>query len=207
MFFLLSGEGPTDIGIGLSPGQLSEGELFHPGPMAAIIDQIVEMKWGYSILDTSGSVGFVSEAELVVEAEQLKIAKKSTRLPGAKSQKETRYFFNSARLLARIAKRIRAERSIDVIAVLFRDADGTVSADRGQWNDKQQSMLDGFTEEGYEIGVPMVPKPKSEAWLLCALKTNPYQNCTKTRRSFRKRQVTEISEKRIFKTPASRSHS
>jgi len=27
------------------------------------------------------------------------------------------------------------------------------------------------------LGVPMMPKPKSEAWLLCALKGNPYQHC------------------------------
>lgn len=31
-------------------------------------------------------------------------------------------------------------------------------------------MLDGFDAEGFTRGVPMNPKPKSEAWLLCALK-------------------------------------
>lgn len=179
MFFLLSGEGPTDMGNGLSPGLISERDQFQPGPMAAIVDQIVEILWGYSILDTNGSVGFVSEAALATEASDLKTTKKSIRLPGAKTPKETRFFFNSARLLARIAKHLGTERTIDVIAILFRDSDGTVSADRGLWDDKQRSMLDGFAEEGFLTGVPMVPKPKSEAWLLCALKTNPYQNCEK----------------------------
>lgn len=63
------------------------------------------------------------------------------------------------------------------VAVLFRDTDGTASAGRGDWDSKRQSMLDGFREEEFERGVPMIPKPKSEAWLLCATKANPYQNC------------------------------
>lgn len=39
-------------------------------------------------------------------------------------------------------------------------------------------MLDGFDEEGFSKGVPMIPKPKSEAWLICALKKSPYRGCT-----------------------------
>mgnify|MGYP007093114634 CR=1 FL=1 len=54
---------------------------------------------------------------------------------------------------------------------------GTASAGRGEWRDKRQSMLDGFAHEGLKRGVPMIPKPKSEAWLICALKDQPYQNC------------------------------
>ena len=38
-------------------------------------------------------------------------------------------------------------------------------------------MLDGFAEENHTRGVPMIPRPKSEAWLLCALRANPYQGC------------------------------
>jgi hypothetical protein len=35
-------------------------------------------------------------------------------------------------------------------------------------------MLDGFREEGFDAGVPMLPRPKSEAWLICAFKNHPY---------------------------------
>ena len=38
-------------------------------------------------------------------------------------------------------------------------------------------MLDGFEAEGFTRGVPMIPKPKSEAWLICALKKSPYKDC------------------------------
>jgi hypothetical protein len=94
-----------------------------------------------------------------------------------KLRKETRYFFNNARLLAKIAKNLEEAESCEVIAILFRDSDGTASAGRGLWQDKRQSMLDGFKEEAFVRGVPMIPKPKSEAWLICALKDQPYQNC------------------------------
>jgi hypothetical protein len=143
--------------------------------MTVIVDQIVEARHQYSPLGT-GCCGFVSRGTLVARASQLKAAKKAVRLPGKKRTRETRYFFNNARVLARIAKERERERKDDVVAVLFRDAD-TATAGRGAWPEKRQSMLDGFTEEGFVRGVPVIPKPTSEAWLLCALRRNPYQGC------------------------------
>lgn len=44
-------------------------------------------------------------------------------------------------------------------------------------------MLNGFAYEEFQCGVPMVPNPKSEAWLLCALKrSQPYQHCDRIER-------------------------
>jgi hypothetical protein len=37
-------------------------------------------------------------------------------------------------------------------------------------------MNDGFAEDGFRRGVPMLPRPKSEAWLICALK-HKYRDC------------------------------
>ena len=54
--------------------------------------------------------------------------------------------------------------------------DSTASAGRGLWAEKRKSMLDGFEREGFRRGVPMLPNPKSEAWLLCAVKKH-YMNC------------------------------
>jgi len=176
MFFLLSGEGVADIGVGDSNAAVCEGEGFLAGPMAIMVDQIVERCHDYSLLDI-GCCGYVSESQLTERAGELKAAKKAMRLPGKKQAKETRYFFNNARILARIAKEQEAERKDEVVAVLFRDSDGTASAGRGLWSEKRQSMLDGFDEEGFAKGVPMIPRPKSEAWLICALKKNAYQNC------------------------------
>jgi hypothetical protein len=175
MHFLLSGEGMTDIGAGLAGADISEGTDFSTGPMTIIIAEIVERKLDYRILD--GACGFVPKAHLAQRAAELKTAKKAMGLPGKKGAKETRYFFNNARILARIAKEKAAEINDEVVAVLFRDSDGTASAGRGEWESKWESMLDGFDEEKFSKGVPMLPKPKSEAWLICAFKKNPYQNC------------------------------
>jgi hypothetical protein len=40
-------------------------------------------------------------------------------------------------------------------------------------------MYAGFEAEGFPHGVPMMPKPKSEVWLLCAVQAPPHQNCAR----------------------------
>ena len=102
-----------------------------------------------------------------------------TTLPGKKRPVETAYFFKNARGLARLAKDRSARDRCPVGAVLFRDSDGTVSSQRSLWRDKVASMEAGFTAEDFDLGVPMVPKPKSEAWLLCAVQAGQYQHCTR----------------------------
>ena len=47
----------------------------------------------------------------------------------------------------------------------------------GMWEEKVASIENGFKMEKFTRGVAMVPKPKSEAWLICALKDKPYENC------------------------------
>lgn len=175
MYFLFSGEGSTDLGSCADGARQCDGIEYQHGPMTVMVDQIVEERHDYSLLE-SGHYGYVSEGTLADRASALKAARKTPRLPGKKRGKETRYFFNNARVLARIAKLREEELEDEVVAVLFRDSDGTASAGRGLWADKHQSMLDGFSEEGFPRGVPMLPKPKSEAWVLCALK-NAYTGC------------------------------
>ncbi len=81
-----------------------------------------------------------------------------------------------------------------VIAVLFRDSDGTASSGRGLWEDKRKSIEDGFGEAGFDYGVPMIPKPKSEAWLLCAF--HGYQRGDEFGTAFWKRSLPKLSQKR-----------
>lgn len=177
MYFLLSGEGPTDIGLCTDGAPTCEGGDHDEGPMAIFVDQLVEQRSGHSFINTS-YYGFVSKTTLVEKAKPLKLAKKSPRLPGKKKDKETSYFYLNARALALYAKEKERELDEEVVAILFRDSDGTASAGRGLWRDKFNSMVRGFDEEGFRRGVPMVPKPKSEAWLICAVKENPYEGCT-----------------------------
>jgi hypothetical protein len=177
MYFMFSGEGATDLGECMPGPVVAEGDHFLHGPMTLLASQIVENKHGYSPVE-AGYCGFVSEHQISLRGAELKAAKKSMRLSGIKQPKETRYFFNTARLVARFASEKSAVLGDEVVGVLFRDSDGTASADRGEWEAKRQSMLNGFAEEGFARGVPMIPKPKSEAWIICALHENPYQGCT-----------------------------
>ena len=176
MYFFLSGEGVTDLGAGRSNTGVCEDSDFIVGPMTVVVEKVVEKSQNYSML---GCCVYVTEQCIAECAKGLKISGKAMRLPGVRRPKETRYFFNNARALSKLAKEKERELSDKVVAVLFRDADGAASAGRGDWRDKRQSMLDGFDEEEFSRGVPMIPKPKSEAWLICAMKSNPYQGCEK----------------------------
>ena len=175
MMLLLSGEGPTDIGrcqVAVSP---CKGDQFQPGPMAVIVDQLAESKLGYSMLD-SGAVACIDEHCLAQRSKGIALPR-SPRLPGNKTKRDTTYFRKNAIALGLAAKDLERERELPVVAVLFRDSDGSNSSTRSLWEDKFCSMVSGFRDAGFDRGVPMVPKPKSEAWLLCALKSNPYQHC------------------------------
>ena len=173
MILLLSGEGPTDIGACATAGGECEGQAFSAGPMALLINQIVEPIWEYSPLGT-GAFTYVSEGVLAAGSKQLR----GVALPGLKRPRETAYFYKNARALARMAK-ARTTPESPVGAVLFRDSDGTLSACNSLWQDKWNSMATGFKAEAFALGVPMVPKPKSEAWLLCAVQQNQYTNCAR----------------------------
>lgn len=177
MRLLLSGEGPSDIGICYPAAATCSEASFIPGPMAWLVDYCVEraQQYDFSYIE-NGLVHFVSKQHLV--ANKPRANKKPGRLPGKRRGKETGYYFYNARALAQHAAALSAQINDYVIAVLFRDADGTSSAGRGEWQAKYDSMLQGFEVENYSYGVAMVPKPKSEAWLLCAMKPeSPYQHC------------------------------
>lgn len=176
MHLLLSGEGPGDIGTCYPAADHCTAAQFQPGPMAWFVDQLVEVFQGYEFSHLGNAcVTYLSESYLANNKPDR--SRKSMSIPGKKSPKETHYYYANARALAIAAKHKAAELGDAVIAVLFRDGDGTASAGRGQWCEKRQSMIAGFQAEAFELGVPMIPKPKSEAWLLCAVKQNPYQHC------------------------------
>ena len=51
MIVVLSGEGAADIGACTNQQGLCSGSDFLPGPMTVLIDQALEQKIGYSILN------------------------------------------------------------------------------------------------------------------------------------------------------------
>lgn len=176
MIIFVSGEGPTDIGCCNNGYSLCSGDAFSPGPMTCLVDKLACQVVEYSLLEV-GAFEFVCE-RFLDESGRTR-PRRSLVLPGAKSAKDTGYFFTNAQALAGIAleRQEKEGRECPVGAILFRDADGTRSTRSGLWRDKINSIERGFAAAGFDRGVAMVPNPKSEAWLLCAIKSSAYQNC------------------------------
>ena len=170
MHLVLSGEGNSDI------GKISyASNEFIPASMYYLIDKIIEKKLNYSFYGlTPELITFVPKAELT------KIGNKLPPYTGKKIKKGQALFLINAITLAKVAKNKSKELSDDdVIAILFRDSDGTNSTAKDMWENKVESIENGFEMEKFIKGVAMIPKPKSEAWLICALKHKPYENCHK----------------------------
>lgn len=174
MRVLLSGEGPTDLGCCKNGQGICEGEDFRFGPMTVLLAQAAEKRLGYDFLINPDGLIYVSETEISAWAKQLPGRLRPTR--GKRHGVETGYFFSSAMALGKEANTLSEQEHEPVLAVLFRDSDGTRSSPKTLWADKLQSMRDGFAFVECRTGVPMVPKPKSEAWLLCAAQPG-LENC------------------------------
>ena len=169
MRLIVSGEGPSDMGAcNNAQGVCYDGD-FSPGPMVVWLARLWGALLNYDLLATPESVIYVSEKTLAQEAKQS--AGRMQPLRGTHREAETGLYYSNAKQLGVIAKKWQAMADSPVMAVLFRDADGTRSAPGQLWKAKCKSMADGFRAADFEFGVPMLPKPKSEAWLLST--TNP----------------------------------
>ncbi|WP_376990466.1 hypothetical protein [Cupriavidus pinatubonensis] len=143
--------------------------------MTLLIDNIFAQAFQYSPLEVDkGTYRFVNKRTL---SELAKQGKRGIALPGKKHGIDTAFFYFNAWMLGKVAREYSLQTKDPSIAVLFRDTDGTNSSANDLWKRKWESMIQGFARAEYECGVPMLPKPKSEAWLLCAVKDMPYQNC------------------------------
>jgi hypothetical protein len=98
-------------------------------------------------------------------------------LPGVRFGKHNTYFTRNAQVLGQMAKSDALSSGQPAAAVLFRAGDGTRSVPKSQWLEKFDAIKRGFAIVDYLCGVPMVPRPKSEAWLLCAMRPPAYEHC------------------------------
>lgn len=148
MKLVLSGEGKGDIGQDAANGPIAE--------MLFSLLRHEGVEWEEAI--------FIHRAEVIRTARQ----EKPKRTPRSSEQRDTAYSFMNARAFARVAKKHGGV----VVGFLFCDSDK---------NDRDvvcASIMDGFRAENFVTGIPVVPMPKSEAWILCAVK-NQYQYCGK----------------------------
>lgn len=169
MRLLISGEGPSDIGTCNNAQGVCTDAAFSPGPMAIWLKRLWEALLNYDLLAMPEAVWFISEKALAQAAKQS--GGRMQPLRGKRRQVETALYYTNAKHLGLMARQLAADHADSVMAVLFRDADGTRSAPSQLWQAKWNSMVDGFADAAFDFGVPMLPKPKSEAWLLCAGQT------------------------------------
>lgn len=168
----MSGEGATDIGTSV-PLSGGGGAGFVPGPMAWFVDKLLEPRLGFSPLEVEGIVRHVSEGEIAARTRSDPLV-----LPGKKGPKGYAGYVKAAQALGSIAREdALAANDPCVMAVLFRDSDGTNAASGQHWQQVVDAIRAGFERVECASGVPMVPRPKSEAWLMCGLKEHAYQHC------------------------------
>jgi len=153
-----------------------DGAEFKRGPMTQLLIQLLEPLIHYSLDDYPDSFAYVSETALSAQTKATPARLQPAR--GKKKGAETSYFYSNATTLGRMAVDLAVDVGDSVLAVFFRDSDGTRSSHAGRWQDQWQSVCDGFKRSGFEHGVPMLPKPKSEAWLLCVAGVNPGGDCS-----------------------------
>jgi hypothetical protein len=167
MIVIFSGEGPTDLGQSATGTSPCCGADFRPGPMAALVDNAFEARFDYSLFTPGMECAwFISETDLAKRAKEQ--PKRTMFLRGSKHpEAETGWFFKNAAMLGLFALEKEKECRVVSIAILFRDSDGTRSDPPTLWDSKFKSITAGFTRAQYQRGVAMLPKPKSEAWLLC----------------------------------------
>ncbi len=173
MIILLSGEGITDIGATTILDRIAMPTEWTPGPMALLIDQIFYKFFHYSMIESSGY--FVSESLLTHIAKRIS----GYKLRGVNTAK---FHIKNSYALGMLAIELGLIIGDCVTAIFFRDCDGSQSASNNRYQTIRDSISGkkgGFKIAGMHNGVAMIPNPKSEAWLLCALKENPYTACNK----------------------------
>lgn len=153
-------------------------DTYKLGPLTVIVDSIIEETLEYSPRQVHKSAyRYYSETFLTNRLAERKRERRGFVLAGRKHGVETGLFYSNAWMLGEIAKELEEAENDSAIAVLFRDTDGANKATRDLWINKHLSICEGFKRADFHRGVPMVPRPKSEAWLLCAIKNQPYQHC------------------------------
>ncbi|MRW85275.1 hypothetical protein GJ698_14415 [Pseudoduganella sp. FT26W] len=176
MILILSGEGPTDLGTCNNAQVECSEDFFSIGPMGVLVDKIIEPLLGYSLRTFPGSIRFISKAKLKLLADERKKSKRSMVLRGKYHDHETSYYYVNCWDLGLASLKVEAEGD-KVVSVFFRDCDRMRSDPPLIWKSKFKSVKDGFSRAGFGRGVPMIANPKSEAWLLCCAKDQPFQHC------------------------------
>jgi len=177
---IVSGEGPSDLG-GSCSGQsaLSRDEDFEKGPFFYLIERMLNKylpEWNKDIFETVPlSITYVSHGYLGKQAKKIVKGQGKYALAG----KNDEHKGNVGKLKqAREMGRLAVEHGCQ-LAIYFHDTDGK-NKDKNLTSPIQSKIVkavdQGFERGEMNAGIAMIPKPTSEAWLICSCKNN-YQHC------------------------------
>ncbi len=165
---LVTGEGSSDMG-GSNNGQpISTGEFYNLGPMALLAVRLLQKiipDWNEDNIDFQSPNNWmtcISGNELARQAKGVRKHRPSTKL-----KKGFVEHANRATTMAGYAKDNGHQ-----LAFYFHDND------KFDFDDFHQSIMLGFNGIDGVHGIPMLPKPTSEAWFICGRKQDPYAHCT-----------------------------
>ena len=160
MYFLLLGEGASDLGYSTN----------NPGPLVTALERLA---------DEVSSETFVYD---YVQKSQLQTTIKEHSSPREitlRGNKRKHPFLISILKYAMGLGYIASETD-NCGVVFFHDCDYTHSEVNDPDNYYRQLVMcmeSGFAQAQSHSGVAMVPKPRSESWFLCHYQETPYHNC------------------------------
>ncbi len=165
---LVTGEGSSDMGGSNNGHSISSGASYNLGPMALLAVRLLQKiipDWNEDNIDFQSPNNWmtcISGNELARQAKRVRKHRPSTKL-----RKGFVEHANRATTMAGYAKDNGHQ-----LAFYFHDTD------KCDFDDLHQSIILGFNGVEGVHGIPMIPKPTSEAWLICGQKQDPYAHCT-----------------------------
>lgn len=176
---IVSGEGRTDIGGSHSGQAISTGADFEKGPMYILIERMLHRfmpDWNVEYWETNPpNISYVSHGLLGRNAKLRAKGNGKFTFASKSLNKEHNGKHKHARELAVTAKELECQ-----LAVYFIDTDGR-NEDKTEHSQLHRKIVEalnlGFEKGEFAGGVAMVPKPTSEAWLICHCQNLPYSNC------------------------------
>jgi len=171
---VVTGEGITDMGV-CRDEYICTGDDLDMGPVSLLLLKLVHQHlpdWNADLIDMAQPTQHLT---LIYHGYLGEISKTRQRLRPSKTL--SKGFIEHAQRAEALGHYALTQQH--ELAAYFHDADGTRSDSPQRWNQLSMAIATGFQAAGLnERGIALVPKPKSEAWFICAVKPEPYQHCS-----------------------------
>jgi hypothetical protein len=172
---VVTGEGATDMGSCRNQQAICSGDDFEIGAVAKLLFKLIchhLPEWNTDQLDQVHPTKYLT---FVLGAWLGQSSKSRRRIRPSKAVKKE--FLEHAQRAEALAQ--YAITNHHDVAAYFHDTDGTRSDRQDRRECLRQAIMAGFHAAGFsDKGLALIPKPTSEAWFICAVKSEPYQHCT-----------------------------